>query len=72
MWNSALRKKFIVFIFQQFLASVDKFLFSGGGGTERWAIFLWDFKIFLTFPNFLRSLSPLATLEATVTYHVYY
>ena len=32
MWNSALRKKFIVFIFQQFLASVDKFLFSGGGG----------------------------------------
>ena len=31
MWNSALRKKFIVFIFQQFLASVDKFLFSGGG-----------------------------------------
>ena len=32
MWNSALRKKFIVFIFQQFVASVDKFLFSGGGG----------------------------------------
>ena len=36
MWNSALRKKFIVFIFQQFLASVDKFLFSGGGGD--WAL----------------------------------
>ena len=35
MWNSALRKKFIVFIFQQFLASVDKFLFSGGGD---WAL----------------------------------
>ena len=40
MWNSALRKKFIVFIFQQFLGSVDKFLFSGGrgGGGGDWAL----------------------------------
>ena len=54
LWNSTLREKFNFYFSRIFCYYWQNFNF--GSKAEHQAIILWGFEIFLTFPNFLRSL----------------